>query len=65
MNRTQISCISQEGGGGVYLEINSPSPGRHYMGANAAQWKGQDRTQDRMQISCISEGLEGGGGVYT
>ena len=32
------------------------------MGANAAQWKGQDRTQDRTQISCISEGLGGGGG---
>ena len=30
------------------------------MGANAPQWKGQDRTQDRTQISCISEGWGGG-----
>ena len=37
MHRTQISCISQ--GGGVHLEINSPTPGGHYMGANAPQWK--------------------------
>ena len=37
MHRTEISCISQ--GGGVHLEINSPTPGGHYMGANAPQWK--------------------------
>ena len=37
MHRTLISYISQ--GGGVHLEINSPTPGGHYMGANAPQWK--------------------------
>ena len=46
----------------VYLEINFPSPSRHNMGANAPQWKGQDRTQDRTQIFCIFE--EGRGWLH-
>ena len=46
-DRTQISCIFEEGRGWLHLEINFPSPSRHYMGANAPQWKGQDRTGHR------------------
>ena len=46
-------------GGGLHLEINFPSPSRHYMGANAPQWKGQDRTQDRAQIPVFPKGRGG------
>ena len=63
-DRTQIPVFPKGGGeGGLHLEINFPSPGRHYMGANAPQWKGQDRTQDRTQIPVFPKG--GGGGGFT
>ena len=47
------------GGGGVHLEINSPTPGRHYMGAHAPQWK-----HNTTQMCAKYPGGEGGGGGW-
>ena len=41
-DRTQIPVFPKGGwggGGGLHLEINFPSPSRHYMGANTPRWK--------------------------
>ena len=38
-DRTQDRTQGEGWGWGLHLEINFPTPGRHYMGANAPRWK--------------------------
>ena len=46
------------GGGGLQLEINFPSPSRHYMGANAPRWE-----HNTTQMCAKYSGGGGGGGT--